>query len=487
MASSEATREPNQSTATEDSVEDFAQARSQHYVDPDRFPLSRNEILHVLRVMQEGDHHLHLSTYCAGKKWLLSSRMHQPVDLDHASTLHREEAGNACNRTAAVYLLRDEWCPRARSTKLFQGEEEISFIAAALFQYAYHRGFQPYKSEVDLGQFLTKVNIPSAATDLPVKTCSLAMVERLKRSHTNFCERVRDFMDNDTQPPRLFGGHRWPRHMRPFFYIQPVFEAVIVAVRTGEFDFATTDIADMRTLIIATGKEAKSGPIDLSLIDAADRLDSVFDNGRLVAVESRLEVILSFLLDLEQREHALGMQPDLPVCDMDDSVGWAMEHLGWDPAEPLHGPSSAWVDTDNHSTWTLTFTPGPRAIPLTHNCLGELMSSVTDTTPDYFANRGINHVRQLPSEFGGDEGFATFVSAIPADKKVLVDLTEDDRPECNHVESITGYSPFSTWGQRSRLRYSAKLCKVRTRAMPLREFLVDKDLKDVEFHASGGP
>ncbi|KAM3547425.1 hypothetical protein ARSEF4850_010034 [Beauveria asiatica] len=135
----------------------------------------------------------------------------------------------------------------------------------------------------------------------------------------------------------------------------------------------------------------------------------------------------------------------------------------------------------------LTFTPGPRPILLTHNCLGELMSSVTDTTPDYFANRGINRVRQLPSEFGGDEDFATFVSAIPADKKVLVDLTEDDRPECNHVESITGYSPFSTWGQRSRLRYSAKLCKVRTRAMPLREFLVDKDLKDVEFHASGGP
>ncbi|OAA34817.1 hypothetical protein BBO_09034 [Beauveria brongniartii RCEF 3172] len=280
--------------------------------------------------------------------------------LNHASTLHHEDAGNACNRTAAVYLLRDEWCPRARSTKLLQGEEEISFIAAALFQYTYHRWFHPYKSEVDLGQFLTKVNIPSAATDLPVKTCSLAMVERLKRSHTNFCERVRDIIDNETfceQVPGLFGGHKWRRHMRPFFYIQPVFEAVIVAVRTGEFDFATTDIADMRTLIVATGKEAKSGPIDLSLIDAANRLDSVFDNGRLVAVESRLEVTLSFLLDLEQREHALGMQPapaNLPVCDMDDSVARAMEDLGWDPAEPLHGPSSAWVDTDNHSTRTVS-------------------------------------------------------------------------------------------------------------------------------------
>lgn len=75
------------------------------------------------------------------------------------------------------------------------------------------------------------------------------------------------------------------------------------------------------------------------------------DNGRLVAVESRLEVILSFLLGLEQREQALGMQPDpadLPVCYMDDRVAWAMEDLGWDPAEPLHGPSSAWVDTDQY-------------------------------------------------------------------------------------------------------------------------------------------
>ncbi|KAH8711747.1 hypothetical protein HC256_008561 [Beauveria bassiana] len=359
MVSSEAATEQNQSTDTKESVENFAQARSQHCVDPGRFPLSRKEILHVLRVNQEGNHHLHISTYCAGKKWLLSSRMHQPVDLDHASTLHHEDAGNACNRTAAVYLLRDEWCPRARSTEQPQGEEETSFIAAELFRYTYHRWFRPYKSEVDLGQFLTKVNVPPAATDLPVKTCSLAMVERLKRSHTNFCERVRDVIDNETlceEVPDLFGGHKWRRHMRPFCYIQPVFEAVIVAVRMGDFDFATTDIADMRTLIVATGKEAKSGPIDLSLIDAADRLDSVFDNGRLVAVESRLEVILSFLLDLEQREHALGMQPapaNLPVCDMDHRVAMAMKNLGWDPAEPLHGPSSAWVDTDQRSTWTV--------------------------------------------------------------------------------------------------------------------------------------
>ncbi|KAM0664465.1 hypothetical protein ACQRIU_006323 [Beauveria bassiana] len=406
------------------------------------------EILHVLRVNQEGNHHLHISTYCAGKKWLLSSHMHQPVDLDHASTLHYEDAGNACNRTAAIYLLRDEWCPRARFTKLLQGEEEISFIAAALFQYTYHRWFRPYKSEVDLGQFLTKVNVPPAATDLPMKTCSLAMVERLKRSHTNFCERVRDVIDNETlceEVPDLFGGQKWRRHMRPFWNIQPVFEAVIVAVRTGEFHFATTDIADMRTLIVATGKEAKSGPIDLSLIDAADRLDSVFDNGRLVAVESRLEVILSFLLDLEQREHALGMPPapaNLPV----------------------------------------NFSPGTWPISLQHNCLGELMSTFTDENPAYFANRAINHVRQLPSEFGGDEGFATFVSKIPADKMVLVDLTEEDRPECNHVELHHVYSPYTTWMQRAIYRYTMRICRVRTRAMPLRDFLVDKDLRDVEFH-----
>lgn len=131
-----------------------------------------------------------------------------------------------------------------------------------------------------------------------------------------------------------------------------------MAVRTGEFDFETTDIADMRTLIVATGREAKSGPIDLTLIGAADRLDSVSENGRLVAVESRLEVILSFLLSLEQREHVLGVLPDpagtsrhMPVYEMDKGLQAAMHHFGWDPAEPLHGPSSAWVDTDQYGIW----------------------------------------------------------------------------------------------------------------------------------------
>ncbi|EFY96252.2 hypothetical protein MAA_08363 [Metarhizium robertsii ARSEF 23] len=130
----------------------------------------------------------------------------------------------------------------------------------------------------------------------------------------------------------------------------------------------------------------------------------------------------------------------------------------------------------------LNFTPGLPPLELTHNSLGDLMSRFSDATPDYFANRGINRVRQLPYEFGGAEGFATFVAAIPADKKVLVDLTEDDREECNHVELVQGYSPFSTWSRRSRLRYSVNLCKVRTRAMPLREFLLDEELKYVHFH-----
>ncbi|KAF1736166.1 hypothetical protein CRV24_005104 [Beauveria bassiana] len=130
----------------------------------------------------------------------------------------------------------------------------------------------------------------------------------------------------------------------------------------------------------------------------------------------------------------------------------------------------------------VNFTPGTWPISLQHNCLGELMSTFTDENPAYFANRAINHVRQLPYEFGGDEGFATFVSKIPADKMVLVDLTEEDRPECNHVELHHVYSPYTTWMQRARYRYTMRICRVRTRAMPLRDFLVDKDLRDVEFH-----
>lgn len=194
-------RQTNQSATTKQSSETFRRACSWYRVDPNCFPLPRNEMLHIFRLNQEKGHHLRISQSCASQKWLLNSGRHEPVDLDHTSTLDAVDASNACNRTAAVYLLRDAWDPRRRRTRLphvsYTGVDEMTLIAAELFQYTWRRWFRPYKSEIDRGQFLTKVNVPSAATDLPIKTCSLAMVDQLKLKHTNFCDRVRDTMANE--------------------------------------------------------------------------------------------------------------------------------------------------------------------------------------------------------------------------------------------------------------------------------------------------
>ncbi|KAG8413977.1 hypothetical protein J3458_011634 [Metarhizium acridum] len=135
----------------------------------------------------------------------------------------------------------------------------------------------------------------------------------------------------------------------------------------------------------------------------------------------------------------------------------------------------------------LNFTPQPSPLTLAHNCLGNLVASFTDATPEYFANRAVNRISQLPYEFGGSDAFATFVSSIPSKKQVLVDLAVESGPECNHVALLDGYWPITSWLRRSTLRYSVVRCQVKTRAMSLRQFLLDNDLQDVEFHASGGP
>ncbi|KHN97134.1 uncharacterized protein MAM_05243 [Metarhizium album ARSEF 1941] len=132
----------------------------------------------------------------------------------------------------------------------------------------------------------------------------------------------------------------------------------------------------------------------------------------------------------------------------------------------------------------VNFTPGLPPVALSHSCLGNLMAKFTDKTAWYYANEGINTISLLKNELGGSEKFATFVSTLQDCDKVIVDLTEDDDPECNHVELIPGHSPVDVWFRRRTIRYG-KDCRVTTRAVRLREFLRDESLRNVVFHASG--
>ncbi|OAQ98809.1 hypothetical protein LLEC1_01926 [Akanthomyces lecanii] len=115
--------------------------------------------------------------HSASAKWMLNPEYHMPVDFTAASDLCIEDANDACNRTTAVYLLRD-------GTDLHNPEQGLykpmyfktALLLSQLFRYTYHRWMRPYRSEIDGGQFLTKANL-SPSSILPLVTCSMAMVD----------------------------------------------------------------------------------------------------------------------------------------------------------------------------------------------------------------------------------------------------------------------------------------------------------------------
>ncbi|KAJ3474425.1 hypothetical protein NLG97_g9853 [Lecanicillium saksenae] len=315
-------------------------------VSPDQLPLPKDELLCVLRGLQELSHFSRITIYSVASKWLLNPQFHKPVDFDGASNLRLEDANDACNRTAAVYLLRDLTDPDHPENGIYlHNYFKTVLLISQLFRYTYHRWFRPYKSEIDRDQFLTKVNLPPASI-LPLETCSLAMVDWVRRQHSNFCERIESIKSQRTATEELEVDE-------PFYIMQPVFYAVAVALRTCTYDIDIANFGDTPVLIVCTGVErGLSAPIDLSTIDEEDRRGVVTDSsGKLVAVETALSVAITFLIALERREQQVfGMKPD-PIrstrvlTDYDDAseakdiLGWETETMG-----VLRGPSSTCVE-----------------------------------------------------------------------------------------------------------------------------------------------
>lgn len=319
-------------------------------VSPDRIPLPKDELLHVLRGLQEQSHFDRVMVYSATSRWLLNPQHHMPIDFTAASGLRLEDANDACNRTAAVYLLRDLTDPQHPERGIYQPMYyKTVLLISQLYRYTYQRWFRPYRSEIDRGQFLTKVNLPPASV-LPVDTCSMAVVDWVKRLHSNFCQRIESIKSQETDREESWSEE-------PFYIMQPVFYAIAVALRTCTYDIDIANLGDTPVVIVCTGmEEGLSAPIDLSAIDQGSIRGVVTDSsGKLVAVEVALGVAVTFLMALEAREQqAFGMKPD-PVqstrvlTDYDDASE-AKDVLGWD-TETMgvpRGPSSAWVDLDKY-------------------------------------------------------------------------------------------------------------------------------------------
>lgn len=320
-------------------------------VSLDQPPMPKEELLRVLRDLQEHSHFTRVMIHSATSKWLLTPEYHKPIDFSvpAASYLRLEDANDACNRTSAVYILRDLPDPQHPE----RGFNEPSYfktvlLIGQLFRYTYDRWFRPYRSEIDRGQFLTKVNVPPASI-LPFDTCSMAMVDWVKRLHSNFCQRVEHIKSQETALEEKGADE-------PFYIMQPVFYAIAVALRISTYDMDDTKSDNTPVLIVCTGIElGLSGPIDLDTIDEGNRRGVVTDSsGKLVAVETVLSVAVTFLMALEEREQrAFGMRPD-PVRSTEvlikyfDDAFTTKDELGWDSESmgTLRGPSSTWVAHD---------------------------------------------------------------------------------------------------------------------------------------------
>ncbi|KAJ6785910.1 hypothetical protein PWT90_09496 [Aphanocladium album] len=320
-------------------------------VSPDQLPLPKDELLRLLRGLHESSHFNRVMVHSATSKWLLNPQFHMPVDVANESDLRLEDANDACNRTAAVYLLRDLNDPK---NGIFQHMYyKTVLLISQLYRYTYDRWFQPYRSEIDRGQFLTKVNLPPASI-LPPDTCSMAMVDWVRRLHSNFCQRIESIKSQETATEEIASEE-------PFYVMQPVFYAIAVALRACTYDIDVANFGDTPVLIVCTGIDrGLSAPIDLSTIDKQDRRDVVTDSsGKLVAVETALSVAITFLMELEAREQlGSGMKPDpiqsMRVLTRYDVAFRAKDVLGWDTETmgALRGPSSTWVDLEKYPVET---------------------------------------------------------------------------------------------------------------------------------------
>lgn len=127
--------------------------------------------------------------------------------------------------------------------------------------------------------------------------------------------------------------------VKVFYYLQPLFEAVAIAIKAVNFDHQAPDVAVLPVLIVRTGIERLSAPLTFDSIPMSERLNECADcTGTLVAVETRLETAVTFLMELERREAQAAPplpDPELATRDMArdevlDKLAFTARDLGWD-------------------------------------------------------------------------------------------------------------------------------------------------------------
>jgi hypothetical protein len=257
---------------------------------------------------------------------------------------------------------------------------DLQLLYAVLHNYVYRTWFQPYKSEIDWGQFLAQVIAinPSSPLLLPKTPANAAQfAATMSRA---ICTRVETVqrkvgVRGDELGEIPFGevlllqqelgfGHWEPIRCRKFLSLQPLFRAVAIVIRIRDYSIAVPDIAEIPVLLVLMGvEEGLSAPITLDSIthDGTHKHHRV--DGSIQAVETSLATAVRFVMDLEKREvAAFGPNPDPEqtckeprrsrLLGSHEALSWATHHGQEEQEEAPEGPSSSRVDTKIYQEWT---------------------------------------------------------------------------------------------------------------------------------------
>ncbi|UPL02808.1 hypothetical protein LCI18_013742 [Fusarium solani-melongenae] len=306
-------------------------------------PLPHHEILQEARGQMEISHRqlsFLLSTlrcpehYCLGPPATHSRSFSDVRDL---SPMHAEDC---CNTSVSIYIITSP-----------DGGAGFA-LRYALHNWLYHKWFQPFRSEIEYGQFVAK---QFYAARPQVDTPPASMVELTNELQKRMCDQVTTFQREVVSLPKDLSFPRLQFRDQRFYILQPLFRASTIILLAEDFDVRVIDMGKLPVLLTLTGDEHGLSQ-RLSFESIRHHVEEFISE---TAVQVRLRVAIEFILAQQERETAaFGPQPD-PVEStkgLQNGLGVYLESFmrapGWGDEPVVTGPSSTWVDTEVCTGWS---------------------------------------------------------------------------------------------------------------------------------------
>jgi hypothetical protein len=294
---------------------------------------TRDDMLWDLRTQLEGGHRhvIHL--------WgVMNTYMPRVRDINHLPEMTVTDFVDTCNKSVPVYIIKDnQWC----------------LLSIVLHNYIYRRWFRPYRSEIERQRFICKFIAPQ---DLPNEALpSQSTINSIVSMNGAICAEVEarhhayeQLALGNEETGWIMGLSRLKDHK--FHVLQPLFRALLIIISSKNYNNEDSKtIGKLPVFLVRTGiEDGLSAPITFEPI-----MDKI--HGSLGATKSTIKVTLEtaigFVLDLEAREAAVfALQPD-PAAAWNPNrfTTDCWRHLQGD--QPLIGPSSRFVNTENYPQW----------------------------------------------------------------------------------------------------------------------------------------